>query len=102
MDRERPAYEIVPVTPDLAEDFLAVDQAAFFFEHSRPVEENLESLDLTRCYAATRTGGAPFAGIYGSYDMTLTIPAPASGVHAVPMAGLTWGASTRTSAVAAS
>ena len=43
MDRERPAYEIVPVTPDLAEDFLAVDQAAFFFEHSRAVEENLES-----------------------------------------------------------
>ena len=90
MDRERPAYEIVPVTPDLAGDFLAVDQAAFFFEHSRPVEENLESLDLTRCYAATRTGGAPFAGIYGSYDMTLTIPAPAGGVHTVPMAGLTW------------
>ena len=36
MAGEPTAYEIVPVTPELAEDFLAVDQAAFFFEHSRP------------------------------------------------------------------
>ena len=90
MAGEPTAYEIVPVTPELAEDFLAVDQAAFFFEHSRPAEEAMASLDLDRCYAATRTGGPPFAGIYGSFDMTVTIPAPGGGLHAVPMAGLTW------------
>ena len=49
MAGEPTAYEIVPVTPELAEDFLAVDQAAFFFEHSRPAQEALASLDLTRC-----------------------------------------------------
>ena len=90
MAGEPTAYEIVPVTPEVAEDFLAVDQAAFFFEHSRPAQEALASLDLTRYWAATRTGGPPFAGIYGSFDMTVTIPAPAGGLHAVPMAGLTW------------
>jgi predicted acetyltransferase len=90
MAGEPTAYEIVPVTPELAEDFLAVDQAAFFFEHSRPAEEAMAALDLDRCYAATRTGGPPFAGIYGSFDMTVTIPAPGGGLHPVPMAGLTW------------
>lgn len=90
MTGEPTAYRIVPVSPDVAEDFLAVDQAAFFFEHSRPWQEALGSLDLSRCWAATRTGEPPFSGIYGSFDMTVTVPAPGGGLHAVPMAGLTW------------
>lgn len=90
MTGEPAAYRIVPVTPEVAEDFLAVDQAAFFFEHSRPWQEALAALDLGRCWAATRTGEPPFDGIYGSFDMTVTIPAPGGGLHAVPMAGLTW------------
>jgi predicted acetyltransferase len=90
MTGEPTAYRIVPVTPEVAGDFLAVDQAAFFFELSRPWQQALGALDLSRCWAATRTGGPPFAGIYGSFDMTVTIPAPAGGLHAVPMAGLTW------------
>lgn len=90
MTGEHAAYRIVPVSPDVAEDFLAVDQAAFFFELARPWQEALSSLDLSRCWAATSTGEPPFAGIYGSFDMTVTVPAPAGGLHAVPMAGLTW------------
>jgi predicted acetyltransferase len=90
MAGEPTAYRIVPVTPEVAEDFLAVDQAAFFFELSRPWQEALGSLDLSRCWAATPTGEPPFAGIYGSFDMTVTVPAPTGGLHAVPMAGLTW------------
>ena len=90
MAGEPTAHRIVPVTPEVAEDFLAVDQAAFFFEHSRPWEEAMAALDLSRCFAATRTGGPPFSGVYGSFDLTVTVPAPAGGLHAVPMAGLTW------------
>ena len=90
MAGEHTAYRIVPVSPEVAEDFLAVDQAAFFLEHAQRWEEALGSLDLSRCWAATGTGVPPFAGIYGSFDMTVTVPAPQGGLHAVPMAGLTW------------
>lgn len=90
MAGEHTAYRIVPVSPEVAEDFLAVDQAAFFTEPPRRWDEALGSLDLSRCWAATSTGGPPFAGIYGSFDMTVTVPAPKGGLHAVPMAGLTW------------
>lgn len=90
MAGEHTAYRIVPVSPEVAEDFLAVDQAAFFLEQSQRWEDALGSLDLSRCWAATSTGEPPFAGIYGSFDMTVTVPAPKGGLHAVPMAGLTW------------
>ncbi len=84
------AYTIVPITEATREAFHQVDQAAFFFDETQETDEALESLDLSRCFAATPTGAAPFAGVYGSYDMTLTIPAPGGGLQAVPMAGLTW------------
>lgn len=90
MSGDPAAYTIVPVTTAEAEAFLEVDQAAFFFEQAQPVDIALSSLDLSRCYAATRNGGPPFAGVYGSHDMTVTIPAPGGDLRPVPMAGLTW------------
>lgn len=84
------AYTIVPITEATREAFHQVDQAAFFFDETQETDEALESLDLSRCFAATPTGAAPFAGVYGSYDMTITIPAPGGGLQGVPMAGLTW------------
>ena len=96
------AYTIVPITEETRGAFHQVDQAAFFFDETQETDEALESLDLSRCFAATPTGTAPFAGVYGSYDMAITIPAPGGGLQAVPMAGLTSGSgSTRTSAGAA-
>ena len=84
------AYTIVPITEETRGAFHQVDQAAFFFDETQETDEALESLDLSRCFAATPTGTAPFAGVYGSYDMAITIPAPGGGLQAVPMAGLTW------------
>jgi predicted acetyltransferase len=89
MSGEHTAYRIVPVTAEVAPDFLAVAAAAFVFE-ARPWEESMGALDLGRCAAATTTDGPPFAGVHASYDMTVTVPAPAGGLHAVPMAGLAW------------
>ncbi|HEX5523507.1 MAG TPA: GNAT family N-acetyltransferase [Pedococcus sp.] len=84
------AYTIVPITEATREAFHQVDQAAFFFDETQETDEALESLDLSRCFAATPTGTAPFAGVYGSYDLAITIPAAGGGPQAVPMAGLTW------------
>jgi predicted acetyltransferase len=89
MSGEHTAYRIVPVAPEVAPDFLAVAATAFVFE-ARPWEESMGALDLGRCAAVTATDGPPFAGVHASYDMTVTVPAPAGGLHAVPMAGLAW------------
>jgi predicted acetyltransferase len=90
MAGEHAAYRVVPITEATREAFHQVDQAAFFFDETQSPAEDLQSLDLSRCFAATATGEPPFAGVYGSYDMTVTIPAPGGGAQAVPMAGLTW------------
>lgn len=90
MDAGGAAYQIVPVTEASAEAFHALDQASFFFDEPQPTADALASLDLARCYATTPTGEPPFAGIYASYDLRLTVPAPGRTLVAVPMAGLTW------------
>ena len=89
MAGEQTAYQIVRVTEESTAAFRATDLAAFFFDDPRPPAEDLASLDLTRTFAATRTGAPPFAGNYSSYDMAVTVPAP-DGLRSVPMAGLTW------------
>ena len=90
MDPAHTAYRIVEVTDATAEAFHLLDQIAFFYGEPEPTQDALSSLDLERSYAATATGEPPFAGIYSSYDMRLTIPAPGGGLQVVPMAGLTW------------
>lgn len=87
---EPAAYRIVGVTEETAQAFYDVDRAAFFFSEPPPPQQAMQSLDLSRCFAATRSGAPPFAGIYGSYDLTVTVPTPGGGLRPVPMAGLTW------------
>ncbi len=84
-------YEVVGVTPATSEAFLEVETVTWFDEPDPTDTDPLGSLDLDRCYAATRTGAPPFSGVYGWLDLLLTVPAPGDGgLRQVPCAGLTW------------
>ena len=82
---------IVPLTAADRERLLGVDLAAFFFDpNAYPVEVVTRHFDWTRTFAATREGSDGLAGIYTSYDMTVTAPGPLDALTQVPMAGLSW------------
>lgn len=86
----QPAYRVVGITEETRAEFLEVDHLTWFDEVHPADPDWSRALDLRRAFAATATGEPPFAGIYASYDMEITIPAPAGRVAPVPMAGLTW------------
>ena len=86
----QPAYRVVGITEETRADFLEVDHLTWFDEVDPTDPDWSRCLDLSRAFAATETSDPPFAGIYGSFDMGITIPAPEGRVTPVPMAGLTW------------
>jgi ribosomal protein S18 acetylase RimI-like enzyme len=82
---------IVPLTPADSQRLLNVDLAAFFFDpRAYPVDVVTSHFDWTRTFGATRAGSDELAGIYTSYDMTVTAPGPLDALTRVPMAGLSW------------
>jgi predicted acetyltransferase len=86
---EQTGYRVVPVTASQLPDVHRLDDVTWFGEPD-PDELHGDALDLTRTYAATRTGEPPYSGVYSSFDQLLTVPAPGGGLTQVPCAGLTW------------
>lgn len=76
--------------------FLATDQTVWFGEVlDLPVEEQLLGLPEDQRFAADVDGadgadGDSYAGVYGVYPMTLSVPGTDAGARQVPTAGLTW------------
>src|SRR5688500_4132356 len=73
--------------------YLATDHTVWFGEvPSAPTEEQLIGLPEEQRFAAEVDGSDPatYAGIYGVFPLTLSIPGPDAGVRGVPCAGLTW------------
>jgi len=85
------SISIVPLTAADRERLLAVDLAAFFFDpNAHPADIVTSHLDWARTFGASREGSDELAGVYSSYDMTVTAPGPLDTLTRVPMAGLTW------------
>jgi predicted acetyltransferase len=82
---------IVALTPDDRQRLLDVDMAAFFFDPmAYPVDVVTSHFDWARTFGATREGSDGLAGVYTSYDMSVTVPGPLDGLTRVPMSGLSW------------
>ena len=82
---------IVALTAADQQRMLAVDQAAFFFDPSwHRIEVATRGLDWARTFGACVQGDDELAGVYTSFDMTLSIPGPLDALAPVPMAGLSW------------
>jgi predicted acetyltransferase len=85
------SISIVPLTAADRHRLLAVDLAAFFFDPSAyPVDIVTSHFDWARTFGASPEGSDVLAGIYTSYDMTVTAPGPLDTLTQVPMAGLSW------------
>ena len=82
---------IVALTAADRQRMFAVDQAAFFFDPSwHRIEVSTGGLDWARTFGACAQGGEELAGVYTSFDMTLSVPGPLDALAPVPMAGLSW------------
>lgn len=84
------AYHVVQVTSGTLAAFEEVDRLTWFDEPDPTDDEPAGELDLARTFAATPSGQPPFAGIYSSFDLLLTVPGPGAQVHQVDCAGLTY------------
>jgi GNAT superfamily N-acetyltransferase len=76
-----------------AERFMATDRTVWFAEaFAAPAEEQMVGLAEEHRFAADVDGSDPgtYAGVYGVYPLTLSIPGPGAGVRQVPCSGLTW------------
>ena len=76
-----------------AERFLATDHAVWFLEvPAASTEEQLIGIPEELRFAADVDGCDPltYAGIYGVFPLTLSIPGQDAGARQVPCAGLTW------------
>jgi GNAT superfamily N-acetyltransferase len=76
-----------------ARRYLATDHTVWFAEvPAASTEEQLIGLSEEQRFAADVDGADPdtYAGIYGVFPLTLSIPGPAAGTQQVPCAGLTW------------
>lgn len=89
----RPGTAPLPVTPaDDAERFLATDQTVWFGEvSSAPAEQQLLGLPPEHRFAVD-LGEDPsgYAGVYGVYPTSLTVPSVEEQRRTLPCAGLTW------------
>jgi len=82
---------IVPLTSADRQRLLNVDMAAFFFDpNAQPVDIVTAHFDWARTFGASIQGSPELAGVYTSYDMSVTAPGPLDGLTQVPMAGLSW------------
>ena len=82
---------IVPLTVADRQRLQAVDMAAFFFDpNAHPVDIETSHFDWSRTFGATLEGSDQLAGVYTSYDMSVTAPGPLDGLTRVPMSGLSW------------
>ncbi|MEO8557400.1 MAG: GNAT family N-acetyltransferase, partial [Actinomycetota bacterium] len=82
---------IVPLTPADRQRLLNVDLAAFFFDpNAHPAEVVTRHFDWARTFGAKREGSEELAGVYTSYDMSMTAPGPLGSLAPLPMAGLSW------------
>jgi predicted acetyltransferase len=82
---------IVSLAPADRQRLLNVDLAAFFFDPAAyPVDVVTSHFDWARTFGAIREGSDELAGIYTSYDMTVTAPGRLDALTRVPMAGLSW------------
>ena len=75
------------------ERYLATEHIVWFAEvPAAPAEEQLMGLPEDQRFAADVDGSDPgtYAGIYGVFPLTLSIPGPDAGVRQAPCAGLTW------------
>ena len=78
--------------------FLATDQLVWFQEVSAaPVEQQLIGIRPEHRWAAHVEDDAgveelvgAYAGVYGVYPLTLTVPGPGGGLKQLPCAGLSW------------
>ena len=85
------SVSIVPLTVADRQRLLNVDLAAFFFDPSaNPVDIVTSHFDWSRTFGATHDDAGGLAGIYTSYDMSVTAPGPLDALASVPMAGLSW------------
>jgi predicted acetyltransferase len=82
---------IVSLAPADRQRLLDVDMAAFFFDPTAyPADVATSHFDWGRTFGADREGSDGLAGVYTSYDMSVTVPGPLDRVARVPMAGLSW------------
>jgi predicted acetyltransferase len=82
---------IVPLTAADRQRLVNVDLAAFFFDpNAYPADVVTSHFDWARTFGATREGSDELAGVYTSYDMTVTAPGPLGSLAPLPMAGLSW------------
>jgi len=82
---------IAPLTVADRQRLLAVDLAAFFFDPTAyPADIVTSHFDWARTFGASRESSDELAGVYTSYDMSVTAPGPLDGLTQVPMAGLSW------------
>lgn len=75
------------------ERYLATDHTVWFEEvPAASVDEQLIGFPEEQRFAADVDGSDPgsYAGIYGVYPLTLSVPGPGRDVRQVPCAGLTW------------
>jgi len=85
------SISIAALTSADRERLLGVDLAAFFFDpNAYPAEIVTSHFDWARTFGASREGSDALAGVYTSYDMTVTAPGPLDSLTQVPMAGLSW------------
>lgn len=82
---------IEPLSGADSQRVVNVDLAAFFFDpNAYPADVVTSHFDWTRTFGATHEGSEALAGIYTSYDMSVTAPGPLGALAPVPMAGLSW------------
>lgn len=96
---DRLAGEVTDIRVDRATDaarYAATDDLVWFGEpSSAPLEQVLLGIEPEHRWAA-QVEGAPdqpvgtYAGVYGVFPLTLTVPGPDAGGRQLPCAGLTW------------
>lgn len=74
--------------PDEAERLLAADELVWAADESEPLDVRLKGVPIRAGFLAERAG--EIAGICGSWDLEVAVPAGFAGARLVPTEGLTW------------
>lgn len=86
-----PDLRVLPATDPAR--YLATDELVWFAEPTlQPPQQALSQIPEDGRFAVESGGGDPttYAGIYGVYPLTVTIPGAHESLRQVPAAGLTW------------
>ncbi len=83
--------QIIPLTKDDAQRVDRIEDAAWFMDRAGvDTDTNLAPMDWSRAFGAVRGDDPALAGLFGAYDMQVTVPGPMAALQRVPMEGLSW------------